>query len=80
METLTDLITTTRSATGAAYTVATTEPTGRRRSRCHGHPAGIRVGLDLGSGGPAVRTVYEAFAAAPARTISGPGSSVTTST
>ena len=34
---------------------------------------GIRVGLDLGSSGPAVRTVYEAFAAAPTAHYLGAG-------
>ncbi len=61
MGTLTNLIATSNSADGAVYTVATTEPDRTATVTVSTTSRGLRVGLDLGSGGPSVRTVYEAF-------------------
>ena len=73
MRTLTSLVSSTPTSTGAIYRVATTEPDRIATLRVSRTPRGLHVDLDLGTASTSVRTVYEAFESAPGEHFLGTG-------
>ena len=73
MQALTDLVGSSVTASGATYTVATTEPDRTATVTVVRIPQGLRVSLDLGTAATTVRTIYESFDSTPAEHFLGTG-------